>query len=413
MAYALTGQRWPDAVVTWSLAPPAAATDGYPALTAPLDDAREQAQLHDALADWSEISGLSFVQVPDNGAATPDIRIGFFDTTNGGRDLSGDRSVGYSYWRYEGGTLLPGVLVVAQDLAYWPWSTSPDGEILYSGGFTLRQVLAHEVGHAIGLNHSDTPDDLMYARTGSANRSLSPDDVAGARALYGTPYDGEAPLPPGIAAGPGGVAQGAAVQFSAAGYLAAQPDVAAAGMNPRMHFEATGWREDRDPSADFDLRHYLARNPDVAAAGNNPFTHYLLHGREEGRQAAAAVGTVAEDGFDAAYYLLANPDLAGSGGDARAHYTAFGWREGRDPNGYFDASAYLANNADVAAADMDPLQHYMAHGWREGRGGNPDFNGAAYLAANPDVAAGGVNPLLHYMLFGLYEGRAAGAEWGA
>jgi hypothetical protein len=38
-----------------------------------------------------------------------------------------------------------------------------------------------------------------------------------------------------------------------------------------------------NPRPDFDTLYYLASNPDVAKAGINPFIHYLLHGREEGR----------------------------------------------------------------------------------------------------------------------------------
>ena len=45
-----------------------------------------------------------------------------------------------------------------------------------------------------------------------------------------------------------------------------------------------GWHEGRDPSASFDTLGYLAANPDVAAAGVNPLDHYLKYGIYEGRQ---------------------------------------------------------------------------------------------------------------------------------
>jgi len=44
-----------------------------------------------------------------------------------------------------------------------------------------------------------------------------------------------------------------------------------------------GWHEGRDPSAGFDTTGYLAANPDVAAAGVNPLDHYLMFGVYEGR----------------------------------------------------------------------------------------------------------------------------------
>lgn len=66
-------------------------------------------------------------------------------------------------------------------------------------------------------------------------------------------------------------------------YLAANPDVAAAGVDPLDHFLGTGWGEGRDPSLSFSVSHYLDFYPDVAAAGINPFLHYLMAGKSEGR----------------------------------------------------------------------------------------------------------------------------------
>ncbi len=66
-------------------------------------------------------------------------------------------------------------------------------------------------------------------------------------------------------------------------YLARNPDVAAAKMDPLDHYVDYGWKEGRDPCADFSTSHYLESNGDVAAAGVNPFYHYLTAGRSEGR----------------------------------------------------------------------------------------------------------------------------------
>ncbi len=53
---------------------------------------------------------------------------------------------------------------------------------------------------------------------------------------------------------------------------------------PLRHFLEAGWREGHNPSAAFNTRGYLAANPDVAAAGVNPLLHFLAHGREEKRR---------------------------------------------------------------------------------------------------------------------------------
>jgi len=76
--------------------------------------------------------------------------------------------------------------------------------------------------------------------------------------------------------------------FDVAWYLASNPDVAAAGIDPAEHYLRHGAYEGRDPSPRFASRHYLDTYPDVAAVGMNPLVHYLRHGRAEGRTTAAA-----------------------------------------------------------------------------------------------------------------------------
>lgn len=51
------------------------------------------------------------------------------------------------------------------------------------------------------------------------------------------------------------------------------------------------WRDNgAAPCAEFDPAFYLARNPDIAAAGVDPFIHYATGGREEGRIGAHPIG---------------------------------------------------------------------------------------------------------------------------
>lgn len=71
--------------------------------------------------------------------------------------------------------------------------------------------------------------------------------------------------------------------FDSAYYLAHNPDVRKAGLDPLQHFLAHGWKEGRDPSAGFSTSGYLAANPDVAAANQNPLIHFLQNGLAEGR----------------------------------------------------------------------------------------------------------------------------------
>ncbi|ACA20756.1 conserved hypothetical protein [Methylobacterium sp. 4-46] len=66
-------------------------------------------------------------------------------------------------------------------------------------------------------------------------------------------------------------------------YLATYPDVAEHGCDPLEHYLTFGWKEGRDPSAQFSTSGYLSANPDVAEAGINPLVHYRMHGLAEGR----------------------------------------------------------------------------------------------------------------------------------
>jgi len=71
--------------------------------------------------------------------------------------------------------------------------------------------------------------------------------------------------------------------FSTAWYLQ-QLEGGLDGLTPVEHYLAFGWRKNLDPCALFSANGYLHRNPDVAAGGVNPFVHYLNFGSVEGRE---------------------------------------------------------------------------------------------------------------------------------
>lgn len=206
-------------------------------------------------------------------------------------------------------------------------------------------------------------------------------------------------------------------EFSTSGYLNANSDVASAGLNPLQHYNEYGWKEGRSAGPGFSAEAYLATNPDVAAAGLNPLQHYEEYGRAEGRFAfpgavTAANGHEIHGDFDATYYLARNPDVAAAvpanhdpEGYAFQHYNTYGWHEGRDPNAFFSTDGYLAANPDVAGLGLNPLLHQEEMGWRQGRSSGTAFDNNAYLAANPDVAAAQMDPLQHYLQYGMAEGR--------
>lgn len=218
-------------------------------------------------------------------------------------------------------------------------------------------------------------------------------------------------------------------------YYAAQLEPAPApGFDLAEHYLTEGWKAPIDPTPWFDSRFYLRANPDVAAAGTPPFLHYLTLGKTENR-AVLPEWRGAEDmrpWFDAAFYRHANPDVASAGVDPFDHWLYTGWREGRDPNAWFGVRAYLAANPDLSRDD-NPFDQYLREGARAGR---PLRQGAGvwtrpaehearrrliaqsglldeayYLSTYRDVAASGLTALDHYMFAGAAELRNPGPRF--
>jgi hypothetical protein len=89
-------------------------------------------------------------------------------------------------FRVSTGELVDADIVVNEKAYRWGVGADADND--------LQNTLAHEVGHFIGLAHSDVHEATMYPHAGAhavEKRDLSDDDVAALRALY----PGEAPAP--------------------------------------------------------------------------------------------------------------------------------------------------------------------------------------------------------------------------
>ncbi len=152
------------------------------------------------------------------------------------------------------------------------------------------------------------------------------------------------------------------------------------------HYTDIGWREGKDPSAEFSSTAYLQANAHVAVLDVNPLYHRLLTraALDELAQRNAAKGvqqsgnadrghvleTLRAD-FDAKYYLSNHPDVANAGADPLWHYANYGWREGRNPTALFWTDYYLNHNTDVRAQSINPYYHYLIEGRSEGRRPNP------------------------------------------
>jgi glycosyltransferase involved in cell wall biosynthesis/tetratricopeptide (TPR) repeat protein len=170
--------------------------------------------------------------------------------------------------------------------------------------------------------------------------------------------------------------------FDEAYYRAAYPDMASPEIDVIRHYCEHGWREGRNPSADFDTVYYLEIHDDIHQANINPFWHYVLAGAAErrvamrGHEAAATeaeIETVRQSGFfDEAFYRAMYPDLEPPPEDPVRHYCTQGWREGRNPSSDFDTASYLSAYSDIRNANINPFWHFIVAGASELRHANPD-----------------------------------------
>jgi hypothetical protein len=107
--------------------------------------------------------------------------------------------------------------------------------------FDLASVLAHEVGHVLGLGESEVPDATMWSRTRRGEvdqRTLELDDEDGVIALYARSPDDGSSAPAGCSAVPLAPRRGPAVALLAGVLLAV-------AVRARLKRTSAGWRRGR------------------------------------------------------------------------------------------------------------------------------------------------------------------------
>lgn len=133
-------------------------------------------EVKSALRSWEKIAGISFQFVDDS--ADADILIGaqlrprgraFANVMHDPGDRGKISSLTRSY--------------ICLNPTH-QWKVGFDGRL---DVYDLRYTVAHELGHAIGLNHPGPEGQLMSFRYGEKFRTPQPGDIAGAVLLYGPP----------------------------------------------------------------------------------------------------------------------------------------------------------------------------------------------------------------------------------
>lgn len=189
----------PGGTITWSIMPDGTTIDpafndpnisGVSSLNAIMNGLGYQQALgaiERSLAQWSAAANIYFVQVPDSGAPfhgatatypnTGHIRLGAFPIN------AGIGAVGYAP-PPNGGNLEGDVLLNANSTFFF--DNGAEGELIDVFN-DFESLVIHELGHAIGLAHSDAQSvmSVNYDIYKYVNRLLDPDDVAAAQFLYG------------------------------------------------------------------------------------------------------------------------------------------------------------------------------------------------------------------------------------
>lgn len=195
--------------------------------------------------------------------------------------------------------------------------------------------------------------------------------------------------------------------FDPAAYLAIHSDVAAAGMDPALHYLRFGIKEGREYRIRPAIHDRVLRR-DFRLTNDN-YQHVIDWLRSVPDYYQALKKCAAEENVDPKWYLLEYPEVADLALTPQQHYDLYGRLEGRHPR--FDQEWYLAQYPDVANAGVDPLQHYLQHGRSEFR--NPAFHSLWYCLEYRDVAHAELEPKQHYLAVGRFEGRhpALNKEW--
>lgn len=177
------GPRIPGGIVTWSLMADGVqmsdAPDNNTAIASlPTFDSCFLSEIQTAFDAWAAVADISFTQVADSGSpfdfpgASGDIRIG-------AHTFDGPSSVlAHGYFPPPNGSSAAGDLHF--DIAEnWQCTGGP-------GEMDFGVVAAHEIGHAIGLNHETTEPALMQPIYNPAVTTPLADDILGAENIYGT-----------------------------------------------------------------------------------------------------------------------------------------------------------------------------------------------------------------------------------
>ena len=136
---------------------------------------REQDLIRAAFNLWGDQTPLTFSEVSDPSQA--DILIGWAEREHGDGDPFDGPGDVLAHASYPNPYDNRKVFLHFDDAEKWVDSETQNIDLL--------TVAAHEIGHNLGLDHSNDPKSLMYPSYSGPHRFLGADDIAGIQSLYG------------------------------------------------------------------------------------------------------------------------------------------------------------------------------------------------------------------------------------
>ncbi len=151
--------------------------------TPDLPGERQRAIITEAFNRWSIVCGLTFKEVAQDKPS--DISVSFHHSSHGdgypfddGGGPDGN-TLAHAFFPPPVGGSWAGSLHFDE---YELWKDQPGGQ-----GTRLYNVSLHEIGHLLGLAHSQDQNAIMYAYYAEDRNDLQADDIAGIQSLYGSP----------------------------------------------------------------------------------------------------------------------------------------------------------------------------------------------------------------------------------
>jgi len=151
-----------------------------------------KAELERAFAAWSSVADLTFIELTDQGETIGEYIDSGAKTTSsdiriGAHDFSSNSTLAHGYYPpWNGGA-------IAGDIHF---NSNQTWGIGYAGSaYDIFQVFTHELGHALGLDHTGVSNSLLNPYYSESFTGPQADDIAGMQYLYGAAEVTETPLP--------------------------------------------------------------------------------------------------------------------------------------------------------------------------------------------------------------------------